>query len=121
MQSIAYKLRRTRRLASAGVVAALCVVVAAAATAAIAAERRSGETVVTCTNPASGTTWQIKIDYDRNTVDSNPAHIDDTSISWHDAADGWSYTLDRRNGNLTAIVASATGGNFLHDRCAPAD
>jgi hypothetical protein len=82
-------------------------------------EARHGEIAVTCTNPASGTTWQIKIDYDRSTVDSNPARINDTSISWRDAADGWSYTLDRKTGNLTAVVASATGGNFLHDRCGP--
>src|SRR5262245_61965353 len=76
-----------------------------------------GETAITCTNPVSGATWQIRIDYDRSTVDSNPARISDTKISWHDAADGGNYTLDRKSGNLTVIVASSTGGFFLYDRC----
>lgn len=72
---------------------------------------------VTCTNPASGTTWQISIDYARSTVDSYPAAISDSEIAWHDAKDGANYTLDRRTGELTAIVASSTGGYFLHHRC----
>jgi hypothetical protein len=76
-----------------------------------------GETAITCTNPVSGTSWQIRIDYDRGTVDSNPAHIGDAKISWHDATDGGNYTLDRKSGNLTVIVASSTGGYFLYDRC----
>ena len=77
----------------------------------------SGQSAITCTNPASGTQWQIKIDYDHGTVDSNPAHISDGDISWHDASGGGNYTLDRKSGNLTVIVASSTGGYFLHDRC----
>jgi hypothetical protein len=77
----------------------------------------SGQTAITCTNPASGTQWQIKVDYDHSTVDSNPARISDGNISWHDPSDGGNYTLDRRSGNLTVIVASSTGGYFLHDRC----
>jgi hypothetical protein len=72
---------------------------------------------ITCTNPASGATWQINIDYDRGTVDSNPARVSDAEISWHDAKDGGNYTLDRNSGNLTVIVASSTGGYFLHDHC----
>ena len=51
------------------------------------------------------------------TVDSYPAHIDDAKISWHDPTDGGNYTLDRKSGDLTVIVASSTGGYFLHDRC----
>ena len=82
---------------------------------AVGAER--GETAITCTNPASGASWQIKVDYDRSTVDSNPARIRDTMISWHDATDGGNYTLDRASGELTVIVASSTGGYFLHHRC----
>ena len=78
---------------------------------------QGGETPITCTNPVSGATWQIRIDYDRSTVDSNPARISDTKISWHDAADGGNYTLDRKSGNLAVIVASSTGGFFLYDRC----
>ena len=76
-----------------------------------------GEIAMTCTNPVSGATWQITINYDQNTVDSNPARISDTKISWHDQSDGGNYTLDRKSGNLTVIVASSTGGYFLYDRC----
>ena len=83
----------------------------------LAAKAQQGEVAVTCTNPISGASWQIRIDYDRRTVDSNPARISDTSISWRDAADGGNYTLDRKSGNLTVIIASSTGGSFLYDRC----
>ena len=86
---------------------------------AVAAERQHGTTIMTCTNPASGASWQIRIDYDKGNVDSNPARMSDTQISWHDAADGGNYTLDRKSGNLTVIVASSTGGFFLYDRCKP--
>jgi hypothetical protein len=72
---------------------------------------------VTCTNPYSGASWRIAIDYDRKTVDSNPASIDETQIWWRDAKDGWRYTLDRKSGALTVVLASATGGNFLFDQC----
>ena len=82
-----------------------------------AAGAEQGETAITCTNPVSGTSWQIRVDYDRSTVDSYPARIGDTKISWHDATDGGNYTLDRKSGNLTVIVASSTGGYFLYDRC----
>ncbi len=75
--------------------------------------------VMTCTNPASGATWQISIDYERATVDANPARVSDAEISWHDAKDGGNYTLDRRSGSLTVVVASSTGGYFLHDHCEP--
>jgi hypothetical protein len=78
---------------------------------------RAAESLVTCTNPASGAQWQIRIDYDRSTVDSNPARIGDGNISWHDASDGGNYTLDRKSGSLTVVVASSTGGYFLYDRC----
>jgi hypothetical protein len=84
---------------------------------AIGGEARSGEAAVTCTNPSSGASWQIKIDYDHSTVDSNPARISDGEISWRGAADRWNYKLDRKTGNLTIILASATGGNFLYDQC----
>jgi hypothetical protein len=73
--------------------------------------------VITCINPASGATWQIDIDYDHSTVDSYPAQVSDAVISWHDVKDGGHYTLDRNSGNLTVIVASSTGGYFLHDHC----
>ena len=72
---------------------------------------------ITCSNPSSGATWQISIDLDRATVDENPAKVSDAEISWHDAKAGGNYTLDRRTGDLTVIVASSTGGYFLHDHC----
>lgn len=120
MYAIAYKISRQtdrktvcktfRRVVLAGLVAAIPVVTAKA---------QKGETAVSCTNPYSGATWQIRIDYDRSTVDSNPARINEATISWRDAKDGWNYTLDRKSGKLTVIVASATGGNFLYDQCKP--
>jgi hypothetical protein len=75
------------------------------------------ETAITCTNTTSGTTWQIKVDYDQRTVDSNPAEISDAEISWHDRIEGGNYTLDRKSGKLTVIIASSTAGHFLYDRC----
>ncbi len=81
------------------------------------AKAQLGGATITCTNPASGASWKISIDYVHYTVDSNPAQIDDAKISWHDPTDGGNYTLDRKSGNLTVIVASSTGGYFLHDRC----
>ena len=77
----------------------------------------ASETMITCANPASGASWQIGIDYDKATVDSNRARIGVAEISWHDAKDGGNYTLDRNSGELTVVVASSTGGYFLHDRC----
>lgn len=77
----------------------------------------SRETRVTCVNPASGTRWQIRIDYDRRTVDSNSANISGSEISWRDASDGDNYTLDRKSGDLTMVAASSTGGYFLHHHC----
>ncbi len=72
---------------------------------------------IDCTNPVSGARWQISIDHDHATVDSNPAKVRDAAITWHDAKDGGSYTLDRDSGELTVVVASGTGGYFLHHRC----
>jgi len=83
-----------------------------------AAAAEAGATAVTCTNPASGYTWQIEIDYAKSTVDSHPARISASAISWHDDKDGNSYTLDRESGKLTQVFASATGGNMLFHRCA---
>ena len=75
------------------------------------------ESAVTCTNPASGTQWQIRIDFARSTVDTYPASITEGKISWRDPSDRGNYTLDRKSGNLTVVVASSTGGYFLYDRC----
>jgi hypothetical protein len=78
---------------------------------------RAAESAVACTNPSSGAHWQIRIDYERSTVDSYPANITEAKILWHDASDGGNYTLDRKSGNLTVVIASSTGGYFLFDRC----
>jgi FlaG/FlaF family flagellin (archaellin) len=84
---------------------------------AASAEGQHGATAVTCTNPISGATFQIKIDYDASTVDANPARFSDSQIRWKASADGGNYTLDRKTGNLTVVMASSTGGSFLYDRC----
>jgi hypothetical protein len=84
---------------------------------AVSAEAQRGETTITCTNVASGASWPVRIDYDKGTVDSNPARISDAQISWHDANDGGNYTLDRKSAKLTVVVASSTGGYFLYHRC----
>jgi hypothetical protein len=76
-------------------------------------------TTMTCTNPVSGANWKISVDFARSTVDANPARISDTSIAWHDPKDGGNYTLERSTGKLTVVVASSTGGYFLHDLCRP--
>jgi hypothetical protein len=80
-------------------------------------DAQESEAAVTCTNPVSGASWQIVIDYGRATVDANPAQISRAEISWFDPKDGGNYTLDRRSGNLTASVASSTGGYFRRGRC----
>jgi hypothetical protein len=80
----------------------------ALAAAAGGGEGQHGEAAPTCSNLASGASWQIRIDYDKATVDSYP---------WHDPTDGGNYTLDRKSGELTVIFASSTGGYFLHHRC----
>ncbi|MGC1457126.1 MAG: hypothetical protein WA825_02485 [Steroidobacteraceae bacterium] len=77
----------------------------------------SAATTMTCTNPVSGANWKISVDFAKSTVDANPARISDVSISWHDQKDGGNYTLDRKTGKLTVIVASSTGGYFLYDHC----
>lgn len=76
--------------------------------------------VLSCTNPASGATWQIHVDFAQSTVDANAARISDDTIAWHDAKDGGNYALDRKTGKLTVTVASSTGGYFIYDRCIPA-
>jgi hypothetical protein len=103
------------KLASLAGISALALGAALGSTQSLVQERPM---TMACTNPASGANWQIRIDIARSTVDLAPARISDTEISWHDAADGGDYTLDRNSGELTVVVASSTGGYFLHDRCA---
>lgn len=84
---------------------------------AIAAQAQPHSAVLACRNTSSGTTWHIKIDYDRSTVDSYPAVVSRSDITWHDAKDGGTYTLDRKTGALTFVAPSSTGGYFLHHQC----
>lgn len=105
-----------RRCLARSLAAGLGVLALGGAIGVAAQEATHGEKAITCTNPASGANWQIKVDYDRRTVDSHPADIGDALISWH-TADGENYALDRKSGHLTVTVASSTGGYFLHDQC----
>jgi hypothetical protein len=97
--------------------AAIAILAAGMAVPAIGGDPPAGDTAITCTNPASGASWQIRIDYDRGTVDANPAQISDAKISWHEPKDGGNYTLDRTSGNLTLVAPSSTGGYFLYYNC----
>ena len=100
----------------AAVIAGLAAYVAAST---IDCDAQESETAITCVNPVSGTSWQIMIDLGKATVDSNRARITGAEISWFDPRDGGNYTLDRKSGDLTASVASSTGGYFRHGRCSP--
>jgi hypothetical protein len=104
--------KQTRPLAV--IAAALVIGIAAPA---ISVEAQRGERSITCMNKSSGTTWQIKVDYDHGTVDTNPASITDAKIAWRDANDGWRYTLDLKSGDLTVVLASSMGGNMYFHRC----
>jgi hypothetical protein len=99
-------------------VVALGAVAAVMALTAAAANAQPSPAAITCTNSSSGTTWQISIDYGKSTVDSSPARISDSTISWHDAKDNINYSLDRSSGSLTEIVPSSTGGYALIHQCA---
>jgi hypothetical protein len=70
-----------------------------------------------CTNPRSGTSWDVKVDYDRSTADSFPAEISGSRIAWHDTVHGGYYYLDRASGALTFKNATTTGGYTIHHTC----
>ena len=78
---------------------------------------QEGARAITCTNPVSGASWQIHVDYGKATVDANPAKITRAAISWFDPTDGSNNTLDRQTGALTASAASSTGGYVRYARC----
>ena len=69
-----------------------------------------------CTNPASGTSWQLLVDLDRHRVGSLPATITDQWVQWRDPKEG-SYDLERASGRLQLRNASSTGGYFLYYSC----
>jgi len=106
------------RLLTRSLAATIAALVPAIAAPVGSAGAQHGETAITCTNPVSGASWQITIDYRNATVDANPAAITAAAISWFDPKDGGNYTLDRKSGKLTASVASSTGGYFRHSQCA---
>jgi hypothetical protein len=97
----------------------LTVVVAAAiSTAACGSDSAHAATFTfRCINPKSGTTWEVKVDYDRSTADSFPAEISGSQIVWHDTLHGGYYYLDRASGALTFRNASSTGGYATHHTC----
>jgi hypothetical protein len=99
-------------------VAGIAALIACAAASGGAGAAPQATSTLICTNPAGHVSWRIHIDFARSTVDSNPARISEAQISWHDRTDGGNYTLDRKSGELTVVLASSTGGYFLHDRCA---
>jgi len=101
------------RLLAAGIAG----LIAGLAVPALNATAQQGESAVTCTNPVSGTAWQIRIDYGKATVDANPARITQSAISWFDPKDSGNHTLDRKSGDLTTSIASSTGGYFRYARC----
>lgn len=83
----------------------------------IEAQAEPVEAAITCTNPYSGASFELHVDYARGTVDSHPADITDSTISWRDQTSARNYTLDRKSGKLTVVIASSTGGNFVYDQC----
>ena len=85
---------------------------------AICVGAQKGRSALTCTNPLSGASWRIVIDFRQSTVDAHPAEITRSEISWFDPKDGGHYTLDRKTGDLSATVASSTGGYFRRAHCA---
>jgi hypothetical protein len=87
------------------------------AVAALDGNSQESLTTLTCTNPVSGASWQIVVDYTGATVDSFPATITPAAISWFDPKDGGHYRLDRKSGRLSASVASSTGGFARHAHC----
>ena len=101
---------RLRAAAIAGLITALPVP-------ALPADAQGGAAAVTCTNPVSGASWQIVIDYGKGSVDANPAEITPAKITWFDPKDGGNDTLDRKSGDFTAIIASSTGGYFRRAHC----
>jgi hypothetical protein len=78
---------------------------------------RANQMILTCTNPSNGTTWDLKVDFDRRAVESFPADISDQSISWEDTLVRRFYEFDRASGDLTMHTASSTGGFFFNYHC----
>ena len=106
--------RRRFRFRSRALVGGLTCLSAGLASPALGADATAA---VTCTNPVSGASWQITIDYGKATVDAHPAKISQGEISWFDPKELSNNRLDRKTGNLTTSIASSTGGYFRPGRC----
>jgi hypothetical protein len=78
---------------------------------------QAAEITFLCVNSSSGTTWNLKVDDERQTADSFPAEFATIRIAWHDSGRGGFYDLDRNSGLLTFRNASSTGGYILYHRC----
>lgn len=74
-------------------------------------------TALHCTNPTTGSEWDIPLDAAKSTVDSYPAEFSDEKIYWRDLSTGRRYTFDRNSGVLVIAIASSTGGYFNQDNC----
>ena len=83
----------------------------------LSAPAGSDPATLRCTNPFSGTTWDVAIDHARRTAGSFPADITDKTIKWRDVTRGWRYEFDRASGELTIVYASSLGGSFLRNSC----
>jgi hypothetical protein len=101
----------TRMLAAGAAISATAAVLA------VAGEPPAGRTEIACTNLVSHAGLQINIDFQKRTVNSNPARIGDAQITWHDGKENANYTLDRKTGALESVIPSSTGGYFLHYQC----
>lgn len=76
-----------------------------------------GPSILTCMNTVSHAPIQIRIDFMKHTVNSDPAQIGGAAITWHDDKEHANYTLNRKTGMLDAVIPSSTGGYFLHYQC----
>ena len=99
------------------IIASCAAMSAAMAGSAIAGEAQGNSTAISCTNSVSHAGLQITVDFQKRTVNSNPARIGDAEITWHDGRENANYTLDRKTGSLQSVIPSSTGGYFLHYQC----
>ena len=95
---------------------------AAAVIAGLAGSARPGPvaaatTAFHCTNPESGASWTLKIDFDHGKVDGYPATVGQRMILWHDTENQGFFRLDQVTGDLRIVHASSMGGWEQHAVC----
>jgi len=98
-------------------VALLLVLAASLLLSAAGQPARAAVLTMRCTNPVSGTSWDVAVDADRALVDTLPAEISEKWVSWQDPAQNGHYDLERATGKLTGRFPSSTGGYFLYYQC----